>query len=331
MSGEVHSTQQTLTALEVQQQHCARESEAELAAMARDDADLLLLSDYSARALTSEEMAVVEERLRRDDAFRALAMTLLGARDFVRARVEREAEAATGAADAAWRRLRDRETRELRNDAAQGERRGEQKSPRIALAPTPRHRTRLLLRVGAATLVVAIVAYFGGLAWQFVRGSEMLQDRWEVKRERGMLQSFTVRISNLMSITGLGPGIVVVRHRGVLDSRVRDDDVQEAYADGEMITVHASATEGRELQLEMPLITLRTKDAHATITSQEMGARVLSVSSGRVVVTVAGEPNRTITIGEGFELAVKADGTIDHTPAKGVSGYRRLPVEEYSK
>lgn len=331
MSDEVHSTQQTLTALEVRQQQLARESEAELAAMAKDDADLLLLSDYSARALTSEEMAVVEERLGRDDAFRALAMTLLGARDFVRARVERETEAATAGADAAWRRLRDRETRELWNDTAKGERGGEEESPRVVAEPTPRRRTRLLLRVGAASVAVAIVAYFGGLAWQFVRGSEMLQDRWEVHRERGMLQSFTVRISNLMSVTGLGPGIVVVRRRGVLDSGVGNDDVQEVYADGPMVTVHASAMEGRELQLETPLITLRTRDAYANITAQEMGSRVISVRSGRVVVTVAGEPNRTITISEGFELAVKADGTIDQSPAKGVSGYRRVPVEEYGK
>ncbi|MBK6457174.1 MAG: hypothetical protein IPF87_14055 [Gemmatimonadetes bacterium] len=331
MSDRVHATQQTLTAIDLQQLQLAREAEVELEAMAKDEADLLLLSDYSARALTPEAIAAVEDRLGRDEAFRELAMTLLGARDFVRARVERETEAATAAADAAWRRLQDRETTELWSDGSDTRRQERSEALRARGEPTPRLRMRLLLRLGAASVAVVLLVYAATIGVPFVRRSAMMQERWEVHRERGMLAGYKVKLSDLMSVSGMGPAFVAVRRRGVLDSGLGVDEPQEVYAEAPFISIHASSMEGRELQLETPLITLRTRDGQANITAQAMGARVISVASGRVVVTVAAEPNRTITIGEGFELAVKADGTIDRTPAKGVSGYRRVPVEETSK
>lgn len=327
MSDRENSTPQTLTAIDLQQLQLAGEAEAELAALAKNDADLLLLSDYSARALTPEVMAVVEERLGRDDAFRELATTLLAARDLLRARVERETEAATAGADAAWRRLKDRETSELWSDGSETRRQERSEASRAREESTPRRGMRLLLRLGGASLAVLALLYVGRIGMQFVRGSATMQARWEVHREQGMLASYKVELSSLMSVSGMGPAFVAVRRRGVLNPGVGVDEPQEVYAEAPFISVHASSMEGRELQLETPLLTLRTRDAWANISSQQMGARLISVSKGRVVVTLRAEPNRSIAIGEGFELALNADGTIDHSPAKGVTGYQRVPVE----
>ena len=334
MSDRVPGTPQTLTASELQQLQLDREAEKELALLAREDADLLLLSDYTARALTLEQMTAVEARLADDAPFRELAMTLLEARDVMRAHVDREMDAATPGADAAWRRLQDRETRDLWNETERAERRGRREGGapagerRPMATPAPRHRMRLLLRVGAIGLAVVVLGYVGGIVWPLVRGSEILRDRWEVHRERGGMSSFTVPVSSGVSISGIAPAFVAVRRHGVLDSGLRSDDVQEIYADGAMITVHVSATDGSEVQVEAPLFTLRAREGHAVISSQLMGSRVIQVLSGRVVVTVNGERNRAITIGEGFELSVTADGTIDRTPPTGVSGFQRVPVEE---
>ena len=308
----------TFSAIDVRRLQYEAEAERELAELTRSDADLLLLSDYTARALAPEEMQRVEERLARDADFRALGATLLMARDAMHDAVTRTMDEAMGEAEGAWGRLRLRETADvLRGRASAGGSSG----------PTPRPWARWLLRGTMAVAVVAVVMVVGRVGWGYYAATHPTNELWEIHRAPDGMNQFHVQVSSLTSVRGIGRSFVAVRRDARLSALSGDVPTREVYGDASMLALSVDASDGHELQLETPLMTVRARDANATITEQQGGYRRIYVQRGRVMVTLHGTSSAPIAIGEGYELSVTPDGEVDRSPPRGSTGYRRVPLD----
>lgn len=306
-------------------------AERELAELAANDADLLLLSDYIARALSAESMAQVEARMTHDAEFHALATTLVAAHDAMRAHVDKVMDDAMSETDEAWEGVRRRRATELLIERTARERRRDERNGRSRDAAeeraAPRRSTARLVRRGALVVAALVSIGIGGaLGWWLVSNPASEQGHWAVHRSTPNHASVFVPLSEDMYVAGTGSAFIAVRRVGLLNTRVAYEDVQDVWAEGALVTVSVKPRDGRELQLTTPLFTLRTRDGVVNILRQAGGGRSITVDEGRVVVELDRNSRHNIAIAKGEELAITADGRVDPTPPRAMTGNRRVPV-----